>query len=260
MRCHLDIALRMGLDEFINNQKRVRWTFIATMISCVITLFGSYLSWVIKGCRAYMPFISDMDLYQPEDTIFSLGGTLAGFFVLVTLFDICWIKRNEIKKYSLSNRISLLNFIALIPGAIAAVSVVMLVNTPWTEGEALHISLADNIFYGGAIWGGLISIVSWRLNKENPSHSNILYWRAFSALVAIFSLFMMVVTFGKIAWEKAPERTLLEYANSGDLCHSEYLSGLSTAAVYEWFLIIGIVGVIATFWQDLNYSSSAEEE
>ncbi len=260
MRCHSDITLRMVLDDILNNQKRVKWTFIVTMITCIITLFGSYLSWIVKGCRAYMPFISDMDLYQPEDTIFSVGGTLAGFFVLATLFDICWIKRNEIKKYSLSNNIHLLNFIALVPGAIAATSVVMLVNTPWTEDESLHISLADNIFYGGAMWGGLISVVSWRLNKENPSNSNILYWRGFYALVAIFSLFMMMTTLGKTTWENAPERSLLEYANSGDLCHSEYLADLSTAAVYEWFLIIGIVGVIATFWQDIHYSVSSEEE
>ena len=70
----------------------------------------------------------------------------------------------------------------------------------------------------------------------------------------------MIITIGKIDWNNTPDRTLLEFANSGDLCHSEYLSELSTAAVYEWFLIIGILGVIATFWQDLNSNYSSKEE
>ena len=113
MRYHFDIMLRMSIDELLNNKKRIRGVFIATIVFCFITLFGSYLSWIIKGCRAYMPFISDMDLYQPEDTIFSVGGTFAGFFVLVTLFDIFWIKRREIEKYSLPIYINLLNYISL---------------------------------------------------------------------------------------------------------------------------------------------------
>ena len=252
--------LRMSIIEILNNKKRVRLVFVGTLISCFITLFISYFSWIIKGCRAFMPFISDMDLYQPEDTIFSVGGTLAGLFVLITLSDICWIKRSEIKRYSLSNFVNLMNYVALIPGALAAVSVMLLVNTPWNVNEPLHITIANNIFYGGAAWGILISMVSWRLNKVNPNKSNILYWRAFSAFFAGFSLVMMMRTFGNIDWSFYSEIDRMEYANSGKLCHSEYLVGAPVAAAYEWLLILGILGVIITFWNDLNYNASQEEE
>mgnify|MGYP001459224792 CR=1 FL=1 len=252
--------LLMSFVERLTDKKRVKWVFILTLISCFVTLFVSYSSWIIKGCRVFMPFISDMDLYQPEDTIFSVGGTLAGFFVLITLSDICWIKRSEIKRHSLSNIVNFLNYAALIPGALAAVSVMLLVNTPWNVDEPLHITLANNIFYGGAAWGILISIVSWRLNKVNPSKSNILYWRAFSAFFAGFSLVMMMHTFGNIDWSFYSEIDRMEYANSGKLCHSEYLAGAPVAAAYEWLLILGILGVIITFWNDLNYNSSLEEE
>ena len=116
----------MCFTEMLTDKKRVKWVFILTLISCFVTLFVSYSSWIIKGCRVFMPFISDMDLYQPEDTIFSAGGTLAGLFVLITLSDICWIKRSEIKRYSLSNFVNFMNYEGWEWGKITAGSVLIM--------------------------------------------------------------------------------------------------------------------------------------
>ena len=37
-----------------------------------------YIAWVASGCKPFMPFISDFDLFEPGDTMFSLGTFLIG--------------------------------------------------------------------------------------------------------------------------------------------------------------------------------------
>ena len=62
----------------------------ATLLGATIGAIGlplCYLIWVLKGCRSWMPFISDLDLAQPEAALFSIIGTLCPLFVSVGMIS-----------------------------------------------------------------------------------------------------------------------------------------------------------------------------
>ena len=61
-------------------------------------LFLGWLSWVFQGCKAIMPFISDIDLYQPGDTIFTFGAIGSSFLVTWFLFEIQYYRHKYLVK------------------------------------------------------------------------------------------------------------------------------------------------------------------
>ena len=59
-----------------------RKTAILTMVISTTTwILLGYGTWLMNGCRAWLPYISDFDLYQPGDTIFTAGTFVSGFLV-----------------------------------------------------------------------------------------------------------------------------------------------------------------------------------
>ena len=52
---------------------RRRLALVLTVGFTTLWLAAGYITWVMNGCKAYMPFISDFDLYEPGDTISPLG-------------------------------------------------------------------------------------------------------------------------------------------------------------------------------------------
>ena len=42
---------------------------------------AGYFTWILNGCKAYMPFISDFHLYSPGDFLFTTGTFVSGFLV-----------------------------------------------------------------------------------------------------------------------------------------------------------------------------------
>ena len=47
-----------------------------------------YIAWVASGCKPFMPFISDFDLFQPGDTIFTVGLTLTSIVVVWVMIEL----------------------------------------------------------------------------------------------------------------------------------------------------------------------------
>lgn len=70
-----DVGTPLGIKE---PQRRVLW--VAWVWWSAVLGYG-YLMWLLKGCRAYMPFISDMGLVGHIPVVFTLGTMVEGFLL-----------------------------------------------------------------------------------------------------------------------------------------------------------------------------------
>ncbi len=55
-----------------------------------------YIAWVASGCKPFMPFISDFDLFEPGDTMFSLGTFLTTITVVWIMIEIQLFNRERL--------------------------------------------------------------------------------------------------------------------------------------------------------------------
>ena len=49
---------------------------------------AGYFTWILNGCKAYMPFISDFHLYSPGDFLFTTGTFVSGFLVFWVIMEV----------------------------------------------------------------------------------------------------------------------------------------------------------------------------
>ena len=83
-----------------------------------------------------MPFISDLDLFQPEDTIFTIGLVISAVAIMVTLAALFSHKREALASADMGRFWRGLNLIALPIGLPAAGSTLLLGFAPWQIGRA----------------------------------------------------------------------------------------------------------------------------
>jgi len=75
----------------------MRTAFLASVWAPTATLALCYVISVAKGhSEAFMPFISDLDLFQPEDTIFTIGLVISAAAIMVILVALFSHKREAL--------------------------------------------------------------------------------------------------------------------------------------------------------------------
>ena len=72
----------------MEQSKRLRYSIILLSSYTFAWMTLGWIFWVLGGCKAIMPFISDLDLYQPGDTIFTLGAIGSSFLAIWFLFEL----------------------------------------------------------------------------------------------------------------------------------------------------------------------------
>jgi hypothetical protein len=212
-----------------------------------------YLTWVGNGCKAFMPFISDFDLYQPGDFLFSLGTMLSSVSVIWVMFELQLHNREQLNNNGAGIIWHLLNHSAIVPGMIAAYSCYMVGQTPWNVNGYMHGSYAFDIFYKGIYWCILVNIVTIRVHWNSSSLRKILIARLVPSFVAIVGLWQMVVAQSKVwaddfDWDTWNEST----HNMMEFCTSSKYPLLNNAAMWEFLLVLGIVFTVFSFMLDLR--------
>jgi len=212
-----------------------------------------YLTWVGNGCKAFMPFISDFDLYQPGDFLFSLGTMLSSVSVIWVMFELQLHNREQLNNNGAGIIWHLLNHSAIVPGMIAAYSCYMVGQTPWNVNGYMHGSYAFDIFYKGIYWCILVNIVTIRVHWNSSSLRKILIARLVPSVVAIVGLWQMVVAQSKVwaddfDWDTWNEST----HNMMEFCTSSKYPLLNNAAMWEFLLVLGIVFTVFSFMLDLR--------
>jgi len=244
---------RLELKGGWMNGTRVRGAFLLGVGAPVLWLPLCYGLWVRKGCH-YTPFISDLDLYAPEEHFFTFGLTLTGLAILVMVFDLFFLRRAAFEKAELEKHWNWLNVLAILPGIGVSMGCVSLAFTPWNQDLMTHVHQSDAIFYGGVLWCALATAGTWRMGRESPRFRRILPWRLAGVLGAGICLAGMAHHAAQYFF--APEFDLDDLlARTKDMavfCSAMGSPVLVKAALFEWGLVFFLLCTLGTFWPELQ--------
>ena len=118
---------------------------------------------------SFLPFISDFDLFAPEDTLFTVGVILTALVFAVQIVQLYLTQGAQIAALGLDARWMTLNRFSLLPAGIGTVCAVWLAQVPWNADFPFHKSLADGIFFSGLIWCSCATSLTWRRSQETPA-------------------------------------------------------------------------------------------
>ena len=222
-----------------------------------------YIAWVASGCKPFMPYISDFDLFEPGDTLFSLGTFLTTVTVVWVMVEIQLFNRERLMEKEANFVWHILNHAALLPGMVAAYSTFMVGQTPWDVNGYLHGTYAITIFRLGIVWCVMACIVTARIHWGTPLLRKILLARGIPAVAAIVGLWQMLKNQASVwtedfdwdAWNQSPSDMM-------EFCTSRQYPALEIAAAWEFVLCLGIVFTVVSFLLDLQppIESHSEEE
>ena len=222
-----------------------------------------YIAWVASGCKPFMPFISDFDLFEPGDTLFSLGTFLSTVTVVWMMIEIQLFNRERLMEKGTHYVWQIINHAALFPGMVAAYCTFMVGQTPWDVDGYMHGIYAITIFRLGIIWCVLAWVVSARIHWGSPTLLKILLARGIPAVAAIVGLWQMLANQAKVWTEdfdwKEHNQSVLDMM---EFCSSRQYPALEVAAAWEFVLCLGIVFTVFSFRLDLQppTDSYSEEE
>ena len=233
----------------------MRTAFLTSVWAPTATLALCYVISVAKGhSEAFMPFISDLDLFQPEDTIFTIGLVISAVAIMVTLAALFSHKREALASAGMGRFWRVLNLIALPIGLLAAGSTLLIGFAPWPEFGPLHVLLARSIFYNGVAWCVIQLLLEWRLGRKVPLYLDQLKLRvlpvvaAFIGLVGFIFFSAKAVTQGEGSEETANWEELRQQALSSDTYTAGSLSPMwDVAALFEWLMILAMIATLATY-------------
>ena len=201
-----------------------------------------------------MPFISDLDLFQPEDTLFTIGLVISAAAIMVILASLFSHKREALATAGMGHFLRVLNLIALPVGLLAAGSTLLLGFAPWPEFGPLHSLLARSIFYNGVAWCVIQLLLEWRLGRNVALYLDQLKLRALPVAAAFIGLVGFIFFSVKAVaqdegaeetanWEERSQRAL-----SPDTYTAGSLSSIwDVAALFEWLMILSMIATLATY-------------
>lgn len=107
-------------------------------------------SWLSKGCRFYMPFISDMGLKAHLPVVFLVGTTVEGLLLGLWLLWSTIARCNILKTLRL--RLFILEFLCAIAGIACVTGTFFIGFVPWDTYSYSHFACASAVFWGGCFY------------------------------------------------------------------------------------------------------------
>ncbi|MBT60108.1 MAG: hypothetical protein CMA63_00965 [Euryarchaeota archaeon] len=241
--------------------QRRRTAILLMVVFTMVWLIAGYATWLMNGCKAYMPFISDFDLYEPGDTIFTIGTFVSGFLVFWIIMEIHSMNMKRITEGQHHNIWHGLNHLAVFPGLIGAFSCIRIGSVPWDTDGPMHGHYAFDIFNNGVYWCLIVTAVTARIWWNHNKFRTVLGLRFFAALSAFVGLFQMI-SYQQQVW--GPNFDWDSYnAMTSDMlafCTSTSDPLLNIAAVWEYVLVFGILGTILSFLPEVIFDDSTDDE
>jgi len=229
-------------------------TYRLCLVLPLVWAITSYGAWLVKGCRPFLPFLSDFDIMQPEGTIFTFGATLQGLALLALLLQVHRLQHLRIQRWKIEPGWAKLNHFSLLPGGISTLSCIGLAWVPWNDYLELHRNLALAVFGAGVFWGASSCLLSWRFGKQQPRFRHALRLRLLASTTALACLggllWCMTTVFARPDFDR--EAYLARTYVDEVFCHNTYDPLLNMGAVFEWLLIGALFFAIATLRQELE--------
>jgi hypothetical protein len=146
--------------EHVGNAKRVlMFIAVATMSCC-------YALWLSQGCKAFLPFISDLGLDGAMRILLPIGAVSVAALLAYTYHHVTMARHALCTTLRLPAVYKGLNVVGSAGLFTAICGVAAIGFFPWSTDLSEHFCCVYCIFYGGFVWGILSAAMSIKIAKE----------------------------------------------------------------------------------------------
>jgi len=242
----------------------VRKTIRACITIQLATLAVCYALWVSEGCDHFMPFISDTDTHPVSGAPFTFGFTVSGLLLALLAWQMFRLRSDWISSNPAGARLRSLNTFSAIFGIISGLFIVWIAYTPWDEQLALHLLQARVIFGSSLIWAWLSTVMVSDmaafdvrfLEVHKPRRNRAVFTALCLGLMALS--IVLFTGFGEIAALGLSD--FESYVDLVQICTELTIPEMSIAALFEWAMVLGLIGVVETGIHEVSLLTSHESE
>ena len=221
-------------QQIHNNEKRL------ISAACVFSLVTPVVCWMlaigIGGLPIWIPFVSDLHLFEPAKTLFPLGMTLAALMFVMVIPGLHRNLRRYMEETGFGNQYLPALFSTFL--FIAAFSSVIASHVTWSEAPRIHYFAATGLFLfmicGIALFEYVRSMGD--LQKVNRLRfATILFGGILLLVLAVFSLGLNV---------------LPQDIRYGDLVNRPW--AMTAAALVEWILVADLALMMSSMRSEFD--------
>jgi len=238
----------------------VRKTIRACIAAQLATLAVCYALWVSEGCDHFMPFISDTDTHPVSGVPFTIGFTVSGLLLTLLAWQLFRLRSDWISSNPTGARLRSLNTFSAIFGIISGLFIVWIAYTPWDEQLALHLLQARVIFGSSLIWAILATIMAREMADFDACFQEVYVPRRNRAAFTGLCLGLMVLSVVQYTGISAGLLEFETYVDMVQICTDLSITEMSMAALFEWAMVLGLIGVVETGIHEVSLLTSHESE
>lgn len=223
-----------------------------------------YAIWISDGCQAFMPFISDLDVYPGTDLIFTLGLATAGALMFVSAWQVCTYRGRWLEASGVEPKWLVVNRFGMYSGMVGAICVIWIADTPWNEALYLHMAQAFLIFGGGFAFIFCHTIIIEPMANIEPRFDRLKTPRLAFLLLTVASICLIFLNFARMSGATddvsiAGMRAIMDaHFTEVEVCTSFAHQALSEAALFEWTMTAGLGLSLLTVLPELSILASTE--
>ena len=238
----------------------VRKTIRACIAAQLATLAVCYALWVSEGCDHFMPFISDTDTHPVSGVPFTIGFTVSGLLLTLLAWQLFRLRSDWISSNPTGARLRSLNTFSAIFGIISGLFIVWIAYTPWDEQLALHLLQARVIFGSSLIWAILATIMAREMADFDACFQEVYVPRRNRVAFTGLCLGLMVLSVVQYTGISAGLLEFETYVDMVQICTDLSITEMSMAALFEWAMVLGLIGVVETGIHEVSLLTSHESE
>ena len=238
----------------------VRKTIRACIAVQLVTLAVCYALWVSEGCDHFMPFISDTDTHPVSGAPFTIGFTVSGLLLTLLSWQLFRLRSDWISSNPTGARLRSLNTFSAIFGIISGLFIVWIAYTPWDEQLALHLLQARVIFGSSLIWAILATTMAREMAAFDARFQEVYVPRRNRAAFTGLCLGLMVLSVVQYTGISVALLEFETYVDMVQICTDLSITEMSMAALFEWAMVLGLIGVVETGIHEVSLLTSHESE
>ncbi|HIG38590.1 MAG TPA: hypothetical protein EYQ15_04735 [Candidatus Poseidoniales archaeon] len=238
----------------------VRKTVRAGVAVQLATLAVCYALWVSEGCDHFMPFISDTDTHPVSGAPFTFGFTVSGLLLTLLAWQMFRLRSDWISANPTGARLRSLNTFSTIFGIFSGLFIVWIAYTPWDEQLALHLLQARVIFGGSIIWAILTTIMTSEMATFDARFHEVYISRRNRTAFTCLCLGLMALSVVQYTGISVGLPVFETYVDMVQICTDLSITEMSVAALFEWAMVLGLIGVAETATREVSLLTSHESE
>ncbi len=244
----------------------IRRVGVAMATVWAATLATVYAIWLSDGCQAFMPFISDTDVYPGTDLAFTIGLTLAGALMLLSSWQIGTYRGHWLEASGVEPKWVTVNRFGMMAGMAAAICVIWIADTPWNENLYLHIAQAFVIFGGGLTFIFCQTLLTDPMAQIEPRFESLKKPRLTFLILTIASICLIFLNFLKMSAATddisfTGIRSIMDaHFTEVETCTTLTHQALSEAAFFEWTMTAGLGLSLLTVLPEISILTSSTSD